>query len=405
MQVTQARCEIFLNKKVRKNFWKDSFSILDLGELFGICRVAILAATSSNVCGRKPPAVAMKKGFKGPGLPKIVQPPRKEVKPPRDLDSKAYLTFEDGEQVWVKAEELIEVKALGRGTYGAVYEMYHESSKKTMAVKRIRCTVDSQEEKRLLMDLDISMKAAACPYTIFFYGALFLEGDVWICMEKMRHSLDVLYKKMKTHLDKTMPEEVIGHIALSVVLALQYLKNELDVIHRDVKPSNILIDTQGNVKLCDFGISGQLVNSVAKTLDAGCKPYMAPERIDPQKDREYDVRSDIWSLGITLVELALGKFPYPPWRTVFEQLKAVVLGDAPRLPDGSGFTDYFHDFTRQCLQKDPEVRPKYEKLLSTPFLLCHKESEFDVGGWYRNILEDLEKAEPSGQAAAAASAT
>lgn len=73
----------------------------------------------------------------------------------------------------------------------------------------------------------------------------------------------------------------LTRICLQVVSALHYLYSKLRVIHRDVKPSNILINRKGEVKMCDFGISGYLVDSVAKTIDAGCKPYMAPERIDP----------------------------------------------------------------------------------------------------------------------------
>ena len=84
---------------------------------------------------------------------------------------------------------------------------------------------------------------------------------------------------------------------MATVKALNYLKEKLKIIHRDVKPSNILLDGSGNIKLCDFGISGQLVDSIAKTRDAGCRPYMAPEKIDPQRNKGYDVRSDIWSLG------------------------------------------------------------------------------------------------------------
>ena len=110
--------------------------------------------------------------------------------------------------------------------------------------------------------------------------------------------------------------------------ALSYLKEKLKIMHRDVKPSNILLDKSGAIKLCDFGISGQLVDSIAKTRDAGCRPYMAPERIDPQRARGYDVRSDVWSLGITLIELATGKFPYPKWNSVFEQLTQVYFRNA-----------------------------------------------------------------------------
>ena len=112
---------------------------------------------------------------------------------------------------------------------------------------------------------------------------------------------------------------------MDTVKALSYLKEKLKIMHRDVKPSNILLDKSGAIKLCDFGISGQLVDSIAKTRDAGCRPYMAPERIDPQRARGYDVRSDVWSLGITLIELATGKFPYPKWNSVFEQLTQASL--------------------------------------------------------------------------------
>ena len=97
---------------------------------------------------------------------------------------------------------------------------------------------------------------------------------------------------------------MIGKITVATVKALNYLKEKLKIIHRDVKPSNILLDGDGNIKLCDFGISGQLVDSIAKTRDAGCRPYMAPEKIDPQRNKGYDVRSDIWSLGKIVCEMA-----------------------------------------------------------------------------------------------------
>ncbi|XP_048466953.1 dual specificity mitogen-activated protein kinase kinase 4 [Rhincodon typus] len=96
-------------------------------------------------------------------------------------------------------------------------------------------------------------------------------------MELMSTSFDKFYKYVYGALDDVIPEEILGKITLATVKALNYLKENLKIIHRDIKPSNILMDRNGNIKLCDFGISGQLVDSIAKTRDAGCRPYMAPD--------------------------------------------------------------------------------------------------------------------------------
>ncbi|KFM10363.1 Dual specificity mitogen-activated protein kinase kinase 6, partial [Egretta garzetta] len=266
-------------------------------------------------------------------------------RPPRDLDSKACISIGE-ENFEVKADDLEPISELGRGAYGVVEKMRHMPSGQIMAVKRIRATVNSQEQKRLLMDLDISMRTVDCPFTVTFYGALFREGDVWICMELMDTSLDKFYKHV---IDKglTIPEDILGKIAVSIVKALEHLHSKLSVIHRDVKPSNVLINTQGQVKMCDFGISGYLVDSVAKTMDAGCKPYMAPERINPELNQKgYSVKSDIWSLGITMIELAILRFPYDSWGTPFQQLKQVVEEPSPQLP-AEKFSAEFVDFTSQ----------------------------------------------------------
>ena len=122
-------------------------------------------------------------------------------------------------------------------------------------------------------------------------------NNILYIQELMDTSTDKFYKFIYDHMKDSIPERVIGKITVATVQALNYLKEKLKIIHRDVKPSNILLDTRGNIKLCDFGISGQLVDSIAKTRDAGCRPYMAPERIDPQRAKGYDVRSDVWSLG------------------------------------------------------------------------------------------------------------
>nr|CAH7748333.1 unnamed protein product [Callosobruchus chinensis] len=225
------------------------------------------------------------------------------------------------------SEDLQDLGEIGRGGFGTVNKMIHKKTSTVVAVKRIRSTVDEKEQKQLLMDLEVIMKSSENKYIVQFYGALFKEGDCWICMELMDISLDKFYKFIYEKLKKRIPEPILGKIALATVNALNYLKEELKIIHRDVKPSNILLDKGGNIKLCDFGISGQLVDSIARTKDAGCRPYMAPERIDPQPAKGYDVRSDVWSLGITLMEVATGHFPYKRWSSVFDQLDEVVNGE------------------------------------------------------------------------------
>ncbi|KAL3877135.1 hypothetical protein ACJMK2_034886 [Sinanodonta woodiana] len=327
-----------------------------------------------------------RKGKRPPGL--IIQPtPEQPVTPlpPNDLDSKATIRIGDKE-FECEANDLELICVLGRGAYGVVEKMRHRITNTILAVKRITATVNSKEQKRLLMDLDISMRSGSCSFTVTFYGALFREGDVWICMEVMDSSLDKFYLNVYRNKER-IPEEVLGKIAYSVVKALHYLHSELHVIHRDVKPSNILINRKGQVKICDFGISGYLVDSVAKTMDAGCKPYMAPERINPETGNQgYDIKSDVWSLGITMIEIATGRFPYASSPTPFEQLKQVVKDPAPKLPPGQ-FTSEFEDFIAQCLLKSVKERPNYVALLEHPFIKRAEAQQVDMAGYVTQVLD------------------
>ncbi|KAK3089931.1 hypothetical protein FSP39_007715 [Pinctada imbricata] len=362
-------------------------------------QVTMNGMNNNSVSGqRASPKNKAKKKFPPPGL-KIpvanVEPPKSPA-PPRDLDSKVTIK-KDGKEFEIDAQDLQTIRNLGRGAYGIVDQVRHKPSCAILAVKRIPMTVNSQEQKRLLMDLDINMRSGLCPYTVTFYGALFREGDVWIVMEVMDAPLDKFYKKIYDGSEK-IPEDVLSVMAFSVVNALHYLHKELKVIHRDVKPSNILINRKGQVKICDFGISGYLVDSVAKTIDAGCKPYMAPERINPEEGQKgYDIRSDVWSLGITMIEMATGKFPYPTWKTPFEQLKLVVQDPPPRLPSGQ-FSPEFEDFIDKCLQKNVSSRPNYTELLEHPFIKKGEEKQGELASYVESIfgkfgdpVENIEK--------------
>lgn len=110
-----------------------------------------------------------------------------------------------------------------------------------------------------------------------------------------------------------------------------------------------------------------------------------PERIDPAKS-VYDIRADVWSLGITLVELATAVFPYRGCKTDFEVLTKVLTSNPPRLPEDQGFSLEFRDFVQRCLQKDYLARPKYPDLLKHPFLeRAEQDTTTDVAGWFRNV--------------------
>ncbi|KAM9899142.1 hypothetical protein OXX69_009595, partial [Metschnikowia pulcherrima] len=165
----------------------------------------------------------------------------------------------------------------------------------------------------------------------------------------------------------------LAYIADSVIRGLKVLKDTHNIIHRDVKPTNILVNGQGKVKLCDFGVSGNLVASLAKT-NIGCQSYMAPERIKTLNpdDATYSVQSDIWSLGLTILEVAAGGYPYPPetFDNIFSQLSAIVDGEPPKL-DEKIYSKEAQYFVRSCLNKNPDLRPPYDILLESPWLKNH----------------------------------
>jgi len=288
----------------------------------------------------------------------------------------------DGVAYKTPIEALEPLGDLGNGTCGHVVKMKHPESGKIIACKQMRRTGNSEETKRIVMDMDVVLKSHDCREIVVCLGCFITASDVWICMELMATCFDKLLKLLK----KPVPEDICGKVAVATLNALSYLKETHGVIHRDVKPSNILLDYNGIVKLCDFGISGRLVDSKAKTRSAGCAAYMAPERINPPNPNkpDYDIRADVWSLGITLCELATGSFPYKDCNTEFEVLTKVIQEEPPKLPS-TGFSSEFSSFVSDCLTKNHKERPKYKKLLTHPFIVKYRELDVDVGAWYHKV--------------------
>ncbi|GAA5914002.1 hypothetical protein JCM5296_001537 [Sporobolomyces johnsonii] len=201
----------------------------------------------------------------------------------------------------LRNEDLEVLNELGCGNGGTVSKALHVPTKAIMAKKVVHIATSENTRKQILRELQI-MHDCSSPYIVSFYGAYLQDPHICMCMEFMdKGSLDNIYKKVGP-----IPEPILGKIALAVMSGLTYLYEVHKIMHRDVKPSNILLNSAGQIKICDFGVSGELINSVADTF-VGTSTYMSPERIsgDP-----YTVKSDVWSVGITLVELAIGRFPF-----------------------------------------------------------------------------------------------
>ncbi|KDE04998.1 STE/STE7/MEK1 protein kinase [Microbotryum lychnidis-dioicae p1A1 Lamole] len=201
----------------------------------------------------------------------------------------------------LRTEDLEVLEELGSGNGGTVTRCRHVPTQAIMAKKVVHIATSATTRKQILRELQI-MHDCSSPFIVSFYGAYLRDPYICMCMEYMdKGSLDQIYKRVGP-----IPEPILGKIALAVVSGLTYLYDVHKIMHRDVKPSNVLLNSAGQIKICDFGVSGELINSIADTF-VGTSTYMSPERIsgDP-----YTVKSDVWSLGITLVELAIGRFPF-----------------------------------------------------------------------------------------------
>ncbi|BFZ61195.1 MAP kinase kinase Wis1 [Saitoella coloradoensis] len=300
------------------------------------------------------------------------------------------VNFSTGESFKISMNDLTLLEELGKGNYGTVHRVLHKPTNVTMALKEVRLELDESKFSQIIMELDILHKAIS-PQIVEFYGAFFVETCVYICMEYMSAgSIDKLY-------GDGIPEDVLGKITLAMVKGLKVLKDDHNIIHRDVKPTNVLVNEKGIVKLCDFGVSGNLVASIAKT-NIGCQSYMAPERIKAENAGQitYTVHSDIWSLGLSMLEMAKGGYPYDPstYNNIFAQLQAIVDGEPPELPED--FSEDAKDFVRQCLNKSPRNRPNYAQLLRHPWLQRWETEEVDMAGWVKRSLEAREKAKKEG---------
>ncbi|CUM65006.1 uncharacterized protein PRCAT00002625001 [Priceomyces carsonii] len=297
--------------------------------------------------------------------------------------------FLSGSLFRISLDELEFLDELGHGNYGTVLKVLHKPTGVLMAMKEVRLELDENKFTQILMELEILHKCDS-PYIVDFYGAFFVEGAVYMCMEYMDGgSLDKIYDE-----DHGLKDEpCLAYISECVIRGLKQLKDQHNIIHRDVKPTNILVNTNGKVKLCDFGVSGNLVASLART-NIGCQSYMAPERIKSLNpdDSTYSVQSDIWSLGLTILEVAAGHYPYPAetYGNIFSQLSAIVDGEPPKL-DPKIFSKEAQLFVKSCLNKNPNLRPSYGTLLNHPWLQKYRDVDPHMDRFVTERVHEMEE--------------
>uniref|UniRef100_A0A671TKH9 mitogen-activated protein kinase kinase n=1 Tax=Sparus aurata TaxID=8175 RepID=A0A671TKH9_SPAAU len=285
-----------------------------------------------------------------------------------DEELKAMLSYKSSAELkriltngQINAQDIDYQEQLGHGNGGTVYKAYHRLGKRVLAVKVIPLDITVELQKQIMSELEILYKCDS-PYIITFFSAFFVENRISICTEFMDGgSLDV-YKRI--------PEHVLGRIAVAVVKGLTYLWS-LKILHRDVKPSNMLVNTRGQVKLCDFGVSTQLVNSIAKTY-VGTNAYMAPERISGE---QYGIHADVWSVGISFME-------------PLQLLQCIVDEDPPVLPVGQ-FSEKFVHFITQCMRRQPKERPAPNNLMDHSFIIQFNDGNAEVVSmWVCRCLEE-----------------
>ncbi|RMX45394.1 hypothetical protein pdam_00000776, partial [Pocillopora damicornis] len=302
----------------------------------------------------------------------------------------------------LNAEDFEKLAELGAGNGGVVTKVLHKPSGLIMARKLIHLEIKPAIRNQIIRELKV-LHDCNSPYIVGFYGAFYSDGEISICMEHMDGgSLDQILKKADL-----VPEDILGVITIAVLKGLSYLRENHSIIHRDVKPSNILVNSRGEIKLCDFGVSGQLIDSMANSF-VGTRSYMSPERL---QGANYTVQSDIWSFGLSLIEMAIGRYPIPPPEenqkstspshlkrippgtrppsgvsndarpmAIFELLDYIVNEPPPQLPPEQ-FSEEFCEFVNKCLVKNPSERANLKVLMDHVFIKISESKKVDFAGW------------------------
>uniref|UniRef100_A0A671DSS9 non-specific serine/threonine protein kinase n=1 Tax=Rhinolophus ferrumequinum TaxID=59479 RepID=A0A671DSS9_RHIFE len=290
------------------------------------------------------------------------------------------------------------IETIGKGTYGKVYKVTNKRNGSLAAVKILDPINDMDEE--IEAEYNILQFLPNHPNVVKFYGMFYkvdhcVGGQLWLVLELCNGGSVTELVKGLLRCGQQLDETLISYILYGALLGLQHLHNNR-IIHRDVKGNNILLTTEGGVKLVDFGVSAQLTSTrLRRNTSVGTPFWMAPEVIacEQQYDSSYDARCDVWSLGITAIELGDGDpplFDMHPVKTLFK----IPRNPPPTLLHPEKWCEEFNHFISQCLIKDFEKRPSITHLLDHPFIQGAHGKVLFLQKQLAKVLQDQKRLNP-----------